>query len=303
MPTDVPTDLAARTDAVPRKRFVRVHGSRMAFVDEGEGPVVVLLHGNPTSSYLWRNVIPALAASHRVIAPDLIGMGDSDEPDIDYALEDHCRHVDGFLDALDAPTLTLVGHDWGATLAMRHARLNPERVVALALMEAHVPPGMPAPGYEAMGGGAGFFREVRAAGSGERLVLEDNVFVETVLPEHGVLRALGEAEMDAYRAPFPTPASRRPILQWARQIPIGGEPARSVEIVSRNNAWLLTSPVPKLLLHAVPGALITEDVVEHLRGAAAVLEIECIGAGTHFVQEDRPEAIGRALAGWLDRLA
>ena len=284
------------------KRFLAVEGSRMAFVDEGAGPLVVLLHGNPTSSFLWRDVIPSLMDSHRVIALDLIGMGDSDKPNIDYTLGDHCRFVDAFLGSLAAESTVLVGHDWGAAIAMHHARRHPESVDGLAFMETHVPPRMPAADYAAMGDGADFFRDIRAEGTGEDLVLERNVFIETVLPAHGVLRTLDEHEMAAYRAPFPTPRSRRPILAWARQIPIGGEPCEAVEIVSGNNEWLFTSPMPKLLLHATPGALITEDVVEYLRPRVPELEVVCVGAGTHFVQEDRPRAIGRALAEWLARV-
>ena len=275
----------------------------MAFVDAGTGPLVVLLHGNPTSSFLWRDIIPSLTGSHRVIALDLIGMGDSDKPDIGYTLADHCRYVDAFLDEFAPEPVVLVGHDWGAVIAMHHARRHPGRVAGLAFMETHVPPKMPAADYGAMGDGADFFRDVRTEGTGEDLVLEQNVFIETVLPEHGVLRDLDETEVAAYREPYPTPESRRPILAWARQIPIGGEPPEAVEIVLGNNEWLLmTSSTPKLLLHATPGALITEDVVEYLRPRVSGLDIVSVGAGTHFIQEDQPEAIGRALADWLARV-
>lgn len=286
-----------------RKRVADVLGSTIAYVDEGEGRPVVFLHGNPTSSYLWRRVLPHLTDRCRAIAPDLIGMGDSGKPDIGYTLDDHCGYTDAFLDALSLEhPAVLIGHDWGGVIAVRRARRDPGRVAALVLMETHLPPAMPAPDYTAMGDGADFFRQIREAGTGERMVLEDNVFVETVLPDQGVLRSLGEEEMAAYRSPFPAPDSRLPILQWAREIPIEGTPERSVEILSRNNAWLMSSPLPKLLLHARPGALVTDEVVEHLRGRATNLDTAFVGEGTHFIQEDVPDAVGQAIATWLARL-
>ena len=287
-----------------RKRFATALGSRMAYVDEGRGRPVLFLHGNPTSSWLWRNVLPHVSGDARAIALDLIGMGDSDKPDIGYSLDDHCAHVEGFVEALglDRPPV-LVGHDWGGVVAVRHARRHPGRVAALALMETHLPPLMPARDYAAMGDGADFFRRVREPGTGERLVLDENVFVETVLPGHGVLRELDPDEMAGYRAPFPTARSRRPILRWAREIPIAGEPPGPADVLRRNNEWLLASALPKLLLHARPGALVSEDAVDWLRDRLASLETVCVGVGTHFVQEDAPERVGRAIAGWLGRLA
>lgn len=290
------------------KKTIEIEGSTIAYVDEGQGQPVLFLHGNPTSSYLWRNVIPHVtgpnaSGSYRAIAPDLIGMGDSGKPDIGYTLEDHLRYMDGFIEALDLADTILVIHDWGSVIGMRHARLHTDKVAAVAFMEAVVPPGMPAASYEAMGPQMGpLFRDLRTPGVGEMLVLDGNFFVEKILPDMGVMRELSETEMDAYRAPFPTRESRIPTLQWPREVPIGGEPAFAVNEVEKNGEWLMTSPMPKLLFHAEPGALLPQPAVDFLAANVPNLEIRFLGAGTHFVQEDHPHLIGQGLADWLRRM-
>lgn len=285
------------------KKTVEVEGSTIAYVDEGSGQPVLLLHGNPTSSYLWRNIIPyVVAAGYRAVAPDLIGMGDSAKPDIEYRLQDHVAYMDGFIDALGLDDMVLVIHDWGSVIGMRHARLNPDRVAAVAFMEALVPPALPMPSYEAMGPQLGpLFRDLRTADVGEKMVLDGNFFVETILPKMGVVRSLSEAEMAAYRAPFPTRQSRLPTLQWPREVPIGGEPAFAEAEVLKNGEWLLESQIPKLLFHAEPGALAPKPVVDYLSENVPNLEVRFVGAGTHFLQEDHPHLIGQGIADWLRR--
>ncbi len=284
------------------KATVEVEDSHIAYVDEGEGRPVLFLHGNPTSSYIWRNVIPYVSDDHRAIAPDLIGMGDSGKPDIAYTFEDHARYIDGFIAALDLEDVVLVLHDWGAGIGMRYARRNPDNVAGLAFMEAVSPPSLPVAGYDAMPPDlAEFFRTLRSP-AGEELVLEQNSFVEQVLPGLGVVRELTEAEMAAYRAPYPTPASRLPTLQWPREIPIGGEPAFAAEEVAANGDWLVASPLPKLLFYAEPGLLFPEPAVDWLRANLTNLETRFLGAGTHYLQEDHPHLIGQGLADWLRRL-
>ncbi len=285
------------------KNTVEVEGSTIAYVDEGSGQPVLFLHGNPTSSYLWRNIIPyVVAAGYRAVAPDLIGMGDSAKPDIEYRLQDHVAYMDGFIDALALDDMVLVIHDWGSVIGMRHARLNPDRVAAVAFMEALVPPALPMPSYEAMGPQLGpLFRDLRTADVGEKMVLDGNFFIETILPEMGVVRSLSEAEMAAYRAPFPTRQSRLPTLQWPREVPIGGEPAFAEAEVLKNGEWLMASPIPKLLFHAEPGALAPKPVVDYLSENVPNLEVRFVGAGTHFLQEDHPHLIGQGIADWLRR--
>ncbi|MEM8849994.1 MAG: haloalkane dehalogenase [Pseudomonadota bacterium] len=286
-----------------QKARADVLDSQIAYVDEGEGSPVLFLHGNPTSSYLWRNIIPYVtAAGYRAIAPDLIGMGDSGKPEIGYSYADHASYLDGFLAALDLTDVTLVVHDWGSALGMRWARLNPDRVAHLAFMEAIVPPGMPVPSYEAMGPEVGnMFRALRMPGQGEEMVLQGNFFIEEILPKFGIRRPLSEAEMTAYRAPFPTPESRRPTLAWPRQIPIGGVPADVTDEVLANGDWLTGSDIPKLLFFAEPGVLMPMPVVAWMAENVPALETRFLGAGLHFLQEDHPHLIGQGLVDWLRR--
>ncbi len=285
------------------KKAVEIEGSTIAYVDEGEGQPVLFLHGNPTSSYLWRNILPYVTEGFRAIAPDLIGMGDSGKPDIDYTLKEHVQFMDSFIDTLDLQDIILVVHDWGSVIGMRHARLNPENVAAIALMEAILPPSMPAPSYEAMGPEIGeLFRNLRTPGIGEEMVLKGNFFVEEVLPKFGVFRAMTDSEMAAYRAPFPTPESRLPTLQWPREVPIGGEPVYATGEVLANGEWLRASTIPKLLFYAEPGALIPYPVVKELSNRLDNLEIRFVGAGLHFLQEEHPHVIGQGLRDWLRRL-
>lgn len=284
------------------KRRVAVLGTEMAYVDEGEGPVVLFLHGNPTSSYLWRNVIPHVADDHRAIAPDLIGFGDSAKPDIGYTFADHAAHLDAFVEALGLSDVTLVVHDWGSILGMRHARLNEDAVRGLAFMEAGVPPALPAPSLDAMGPqNAELFAALRSP-QGEAMVLEGNFFVEEVLGRIGVVTPLSDEVMAHYREPFPTSESRLPTLVFPRQVPIAGEPADVVAEVEANGEWLYATDLPKLMLHAQPGALMPPPVVAYVEANAANLTAVDLGAGVHFLPEDHPDAIGRALDAWLDTL-
>ncbi|WP_299376865.1 haloalkane dehalogenase [uncultured Tateyamaria sp.] len=284
------------------KKFVDVNGSKMAYVDEGNGPVVLFLHGNPTSSYLWRNILPFVTDTHRAIAPDLIGMGDSDKPDIDYTFADHADYLDGFIEALGLQDITLVIHDWGSVLGMRYARLNESNVKAVAFMEAGIPPALPAPSLEAMGEPSAQLFGMLRSPAGEEAVLQGNFFVEEVLGKMAVATPLSQEVLDNYRAPFPTPESRKPTLVWPRQVPIAGEPADTAEVITANGDWLYSTDMPKLMFHVAPGALMPPPVVEYVKANASNLEDVFLGPGVHFVQEDHPEAIGRALRDWVDRL-
>ena len=281
-------------------RFVSVLDSRMHYVDEGEGDPILFLHGNPTSSYLWRNVIPHLQPQGRVIALDLIGMGRSDKPDIDYAYDDHLRYVEGFIEALELKNITLVIHDWGSALGFDYASRHEDNVVGIAFMEAIVPPFAPVPSYDAMGSMGGAFRAWRTPGTGEQMILEQNQFVEQVLPG-AVARGLTEEEMAHYRAPYPDEASRKPTLVWPREVPIAGEPMRNVQMVQRYSAWMTGTEMPMIHLWAKPGALNPEPVAEWLVQNISHLESVFVGRGIHFIQEDQPEVIGRAIADWRRR--
>jgi len=278
---------------------VDVHGSRMYYVEEGEGAPVVFLHGNPTSSYLWRNVIPHVSGAARCIAPDLIGMGRSAKPDIDYRFFEHARYLEAFIEALGLGDVVLVLHDWGSGLGFDWARRHADRVRGLAIMEAIL---TPVPSWDVFPEGAReMFQAFRTPEVGWDLIAKQNVFVEQVLPG-SVVRKLGDEEMDAYRAPFPDEASRKPVWRWPNEIPIEGEPADVAEAVGAYRAWLQETEVPKLLFVATPGALIPAPMVEWARSALPNLEVVELGEGIHYLQEDHPDEIGRGIARWLAEL-
>ena len=271
--------------------------TEMAYVDTGDGAPVVFLHGNPTSSYLWRNVIPHVEPRARCLAPDLVGMGESGgAPDGSYRFLDHARYLDAWFEALGLDgNVTLVGHDWGGALGFHWARRNPERVRAIAYMETIVSP----LSWEAWPEDArGIFRALRSE-EGEELVLKNNAFVERILPS-SVLRELAAEEMEAYRKPYPTEESRRPTLVWPRELPIDGEPEDVVGIVEDYSRWLAESGIPKLFVNAEPGVILTGAQREFCRGWRNQEEVTVRGA--HFVQEDSPREIGEAIDAFVGRV-
>ena len=283
------------------KKYMEVLDRKMACVETGEGEPVVFLHGNPTSSYLWRRVIPHLASLGRCIAPDLIGMGDSEKledsgPD-SYRFIEHRRYLDALLEALGVTErVTLVTHDWGSALGFDWANRHRDAVKGLAYMEAIVKPLTWAQWPEAS---RRVFQGFRSE-SGESMILEKNVFVERVLPG-SIERKLTEEEMAEYRRPFKQPGEdRRPTLTWPREIPIEGEPADVAEIVGRYAAWLSESPVPKLFVNAEPGAILVGEQREFCRTWPNQTEVTV--PGIHFIQEDSPDEIGRAIAEWFRTL-
>jgi haloalkane dehalogenase len=280
-------------DPHPRKR-VAVEDSEMSYVDTGgDGPIAVFLHGNPTSSYLWRNVIKEVAPIARCLAPDLIGMGDSGESSSGYRFVDHRRYLDAWFDAVVGDRqVFLVIHDWGSGLGFHWARRHPEQVTGIAYMEAIV---RPIESWDDWAEGSRkIFKAMRSA-AGEEIILEKNVFVERILPA-SIIRKLSEEEMDRYRARFTEPGeSRRPTLTWPRQLPIGGEPRDVHEIVEAYSKWLQASDsVPKLLINADPGIVLIGPQREFARQLPNQEEITV--KGLHFIQEDSPSEIGEAVA-------
>ncbi|MEM8858697.1 MAG: haloalkane dehalogenase [Chloroflexota bacterium] len=279
--------------------YVEVNGSRMFYVDEGSGDPILFLHGNPTSSYLWRNVIPHLTNSGRCIAPDLIGMGQSDKPDINYRFFDHAGYLDGFIQALGLTNITLVIHDWGSGLGFHYAQRNPENVKAIVFMEAIV---MPTPGWEVLDEqGAQLFKAFRTPGVGEDMLINQNMFIEQILPQ-SVMRPLSEEEMNAYRAPYLEPAARKPIHRWPSEIPIGGSPADVHDAVAAYNQWLQETDTPKLMLTVTPGVLVNEYIINWCKQSLSNLTVTHLGEGLHYIQEDHPDKIGTEIAGWLSSL-
>ncbi|MFI7004290.1 haloalkane dehalogenase [Nocardia sp. NPDC050175] len=279
---------------------VDVLDSFISYRDAGTGSVpVVFLHGNPTSSYLWRNVIPHVTDQTRALAPDLIGMGESGKPDIEYRLVDHARYLDAWFDAMELDQVVIVGHDWGGALGLDWAARHPGRVRGIALIETFLRPmswdEMPPLGAE-------LFRKFRSA-EGERMVLAENMFIEFNLPR-GVAN-LSPEDHEVYRAPYPTPESRKPMLVWPREFPLGGEPADVVAIVENYGQWAARTPeVSKLVMGLENGVgLGSPEVIDWAAKTFASVEVESIGPAGHHVPEDRPDEIGAAVAGWLRRHA
>ena len=283
-------------------QFIEILDSRMAYVEAGEGDPILFLHGQPTSSYLWRNIIPHLEDQGRVIAPDNIGFGMSDQPDLEYTFADHYRYIEAFIEEMGLTNITLVVHDWGSGLGLHYAQQNPDNVRGIVTMEAIIAPLIPAESYDAMPTDLGnFFRTVRDPESGRRLLIEENFFVEQALPGF-IVRPLAEEAHDVYRAPFPTEQSRIQVNQWPNEMPIGEVPRETHDIVTAYNAWLEETEIPWLFLYATPGALNPPEAADYWAARANNIETVYIGAGLHYVQEDQPYAIGRAISDWYRRL-
>ena len=290
------TEAISARDDHPRRR-VAVGDTDISFVDVGRGRPVVFLHGNPTSSYLWRNVIPHALPHWRCLAPDLVGMGRSGKsPTNAYRFADHAKYLDEWFTKLDlTEDVTLVLHDWGSALGFDWACRHPKAVRAIVYMEAIVQPRRWAdfpPGRDEL------FRAFRSA-RGEQLILHENAFIERLLPS-SIQRALTQEEMDAYRAPFRDPDARLPMLVWPRELPIDGEPAGVVEVVDDYGRWLARSPIPKLFIAGDPGALLIG------RARAFCASWPCQQTvtvpGIHYLQEDAPREIGTALARFMRQL-
>lgn len=283
------------------KKFLEVHGRRMAYIDEGKGDAIVFQHGNPTSSYLWRNVMPHCRGLGRLVACDLIGMGDSDKLDDSgpgrYSFAEQREHLHALWDALDlGDRVVLVLHDWGSALGFDWANSHRDRVQGIAYMEALVAPVTWADWPD---NARKVFQNFRSP-AGEEMILQKNIFVERVLPG-SVLRGLTEEEMAVYRKPFAEPGEgRRPTLTWPRQIPVEGEPADVVRIALDYGAWLATSAVPKLFVNAEPGSILVGRQRDFCRSWRNQTEVTV--KGSHFVQEDSPDEIGAAVAGFVRRL-
>ncbi len=285
----------------PTKQFIDVQGKRMAYVEMGKGDPIVFQHGNPTSSYLWRNIMPHLADQGRCIAVDLIGMGDSDKldnpgPD-SYRYVEHREYLFAAWQALGvSDRVTLVIHDWGSALGFDWAQQHPDAVLGIAYMEAIV---RPVTWDEWPEAARAVFQGFRSA-AGEAMVLDKNMFVERVLPG-SVLRDLTEDEMNVYRRPFLNPGEdRRPTLTWPRQIPIEGEPQDVHDIVAGYSDWICSSDIPKLFINAEPGAILVGPQREFCRAWKNQQEVTV--KGNHFLQEDSPDEIGKAIAEWRNKL-
>ena len=279
------------------KKYIDVLGKQIAYVEMGEGDPIIFQHGNPTSSYLWRNILPQLQGLGRCIAMDLIGMGDSekleDQGNMTYSYNTHKKYFDGFLDAIGVESnATLVIHDWGSALGFDWANDYPEKVKAICYMEGIVQ----SMEWEDWNEDAkGIFQGFRSP-AGEEMILEKNLFIEAVLPG-SILRKLSDAEMNEYRRPFNDKKSRRPTLDWPRQIPLENDPPEICKIVDSYSQWMAENNIPKLFINAEPGAILIGKQREFCRTWKNQKEVTV--KGSHFIQEDSPNEIGNAIFDWL----
>jgi haloalkane dehalogenase len=279
-------------------KYIEVHGSKMHYIDEGEGDPILFLHGNPRSSYLWRNIIPYLKPNGRCIAPDLIGMGKSDKPDLAYRFSDHSKYLEGFIEELGLSNVAVVLHDWGSGLGFHYAMRHESNIKAIAFMEALVKPMKweDFPSDQKMG-----FKLFRTTGIGWLMLSVMNMFLTKLVPQM-VVRKLSVEEMDHYLAPFKTIQSRKPVRQWPREIPISGSPSDVHEMMSNYSQKLQESELPKILFFANPGAIINAPDVDWCRENLKNLKAVDIGEGLHYLQEDNPHLIGGELATWYQNL-
>ena len=298
----------AQQDADPRadvfsaefpytSHFVEINGHSLHYIDQGnpEGDTFLFLHGNPTSSYLWRNVMRYVEPHHRIVAVDNIGFGQSDQPrDLDYTLQTHYDYIEKFIEAQNLEDIILVIHDWGSVLGLNYAMENPDNVKGVAMMEALIPPTFPMEE-------AGFFANFRNPDTGRELLINQNQFIENILLGGTRTRTMSDAEKNVYREPFTDPETRFPIYVWPNELPIAGEPARNVTVIENIGQWLSESPQPKLVQYAAPGALGGPAAAEWMRDNYSNVEIDFVGDGSHYIQEDNPQAIGRGLIEWHRR--
>ena len=280
-------------------KYIDIKGSKIHYIDEGDGSPILFLHGNPTSSYLWRNIIPYLQPMGRCIAPDLIGMGKSDKPDIKYGFQDTYEYLEAFIDALGLENITLVIHDWGSGLGFHYANTHRENIKGIAFMEAMVKPltwkGMPSASLRMA------FKMMRAPGIGWLMISVANMFVKKLLPDM-IVRKLSKEEIDYYEMPYPTIANRKPVRVWPIEVPFDRKPKHTYEIIKAYGEWLKESNIPKLFFYAQPGAIILKDTVEYIKSNFSNMKTVDIGEGLHFIQEDNPHQIGEEIAEWYKEI-
>lgn len=280
-------------------RFLEIDGANIHYIEKGAGDPILFIHGNPTSSYLWRNIIPHLTSVGRCIAMDLIGMGKSDKPDIEYRFFDHVKYVEGFIEKMRLENITLVIHDWGSGLGFHYAMHHESNVKGIAFMEAII---MSVPSWDWFPAEMKkIFQAFRTPDVGWDMIVNKNMFIEQILPG-GVVRKLTEEEMNYYRSPFIDAVSRRPIWQWPNEIPIGGEPRDVAEAVDNYSGKLQQSELSKLLFYATPGALLPQLVVDWCQQNLKNLRLVNIGQGLHYLQEDNPHLMGSEIAKWYKTL-
>ena len=287
------------------RKYVEVHGVKMAYVDEGEGEPIVFIHGAPESAYIWRNIMPFLEPYGRVIAPELIGHGKSDKPDVDYKFADYVKYLDGFFDVMDLSNMTFVIHDWGSVLGLYYAARYPDKVRGIAMMEALCAPFYPIKNIQSAlkrKGKAGAIEHYQLYRTDEAwdLAIKQNQFIEKTMLIHAH-RKLSQREMDAYRDPFRKEEWRKPLYMWAREVSLEGDAPFTDEAMEHYNKWMLETEIPILEVYGKPGEVSEEYDIKWRAERLKNHETAFVGVCLHFVQEDQPEATGRAIADWYRR--
>ncbi len=291
-------------------KYTEINGHKLHFIDEPDGrgdgkgtpQTFVFLHGNPTSMYLWRNVMPYVAPLGRIVAFDNLGFGKSDKPrGLDYTYQMHYDYLEKFIEQQRLKNIVLVIHDWGSVLGLNYAMEHSRNVKGIVMMEAIIPPRFPMKSLDDFGPAGALFAQFRTEDMGKQLLIEQNMFIEAILLQGTLTRQMSEPEKAAYRAPFIDKTTRFPIYVWPNELPIGGSPERNVEIVSRIGQWLMKSRTPKLLQYASPGAILSPASAAWMVLNYRNLEAQFVGYGAHYIQEDNPEAIGRGIADWYRR--
>ncbi len=284
-----------------QSKYVEILGSKMHYIDEGQGDTFLFLHGNPTSSYLWRNVMRYVKPHGRIVAIDNIGFGKSDKPAVDYTLQTHIEYTNAVIKKLQLKNVILVVHDWGSALGLNYAATHSRNVKGIVMMEALIPPMFPADSVDIFGPSAGFLNQLRNPETGRELIINQNIFIEQIIGYASLTRTMPKEALDVYREPFLDPSAREPIYIWPQELPIKGMPARNLAVFNKYGEWLKTSKTPKLLQYVSPGALVTPDRADWAAKSFRNIETQFVGYGTHFIQEDNPQAIGRGIVDWHRR--
>lgn len=301
MNTTASNHMEISSDFPFESKFVEVLGSKMHYVEEGSGDPILVLHGNPTSSYLWRNVIPHLAPLGRTIAPDLIGYGKSDKPVLEYRVFDQIQYMEAFIEEMGLKNITLVIHDWGSAIGLAIAMKNPDSIKAIAMMDAHIKPIETWADFSEDQASIEGFKAFRTPVLGWDIVVVKNQFLQGLFPT-AMLRHLTDKEQATYLEPFETAESRRPIWRLANDIPVEGHPADTHALFAEYSEKLTKSQLPKLILHFKPGFVIKQKELEWACANLPNLTTVDIGEGIHFIQEDNPHGIGEAIAQWYQTL-
>jgi haloalkane dehalogenase len=290
------TNKSISADFPFQSNFIDILDSNLHYVDEGKGTTFLFLHGNPTSSYLWRNIIPYISKDHRAIAVDLIGMGKSGKPDISYKMANHCEYIEEFIQKLELKNVVLVLHDWGSFIGLKYAMENEKNVKGVVLMEGIL---RPWESWETIPVVTRrMFKKFFDETEGSKVIYDENFFIEKAMP-YLTKRKLSKIEMDHYRKPFEVKSSRKPMLIFPRELPIAGENPENATIIKNYNKWLSKTDVPIHILWAKPGSLFRKEFIPLMRKDFPKMTDFCVGKSKHYLQEDLPDEIGSAIIDWF----